>query len=167
MIFRLPVDYIRYKRSIYYKTTHKKYSFFAGSGQHFEIYNEILENGLPIEYVSNPEEDDLLFGWFHLGNTLVIVNCFSFTLDKETGKWKCYADEEDDCVLITLDEYLENEIRDANELSGKKFCDKAVILINSEELSDVDAAKEETRFLIYDGNKRAEALNSFCEENEE
>ena len=37
MLFALPVDYIKYKRSYYYKTERKKYHLFAASGMHFEL----------------------------------------------------------------------------------------------------------------------------------
>ena len=42
-VLLLPLDYIKYKRSLFYKIEHKKYKFFAGSGFYFEFYNEIAK----------------------------------------------------------------------------------------------------------------------------
>ena len=51
VVFLLPLDYIKYKRSLYYKTEHKKYKLYAASGINFEIYNEIIKNDLPIKFI--------------------------------------------------------------------------------------------------------------------
>ena len=58
-VLLLPLDYIKYKRSLFYKNEHKKYKFFAGSGFYFEFYNEIAKNDLPIKYMFNPKNDAL------------------------------------------------------------------------------------------------------------
>ncbi len=58
----LPFDYVKYKASLYYKTFHKKYKLFAGLGTNFDVYNVILKNQLPIEYIENPACDGLSHG---------------------------------------------------------------------------------------------------------
>ena len=49
LIVLIPFDYIKYKRSLYYKRERKKYKPFAATGEAFDIYNEILKNDLPIK----------------------------------------------------------------------------------------------------------------------
>ena len=78
VIFLIPIDYIKYKRSLYYKTERKKYKLYAASGVNFEIYNEIVKNDLPIKFICNPDDDSLEHGWFVYNNTLIIPNVFSF-----------------------------------------------------------------------------------------
>ena len=166
LLFLLPFDYIKYKRSPYYKTKRKKYKAYAGSGTNFEIYNEIIKNNLPIKYIYNPNNDSLESGWFVYGNILIIPNVFSFEYDSETEKWNycCYIDEDDESekrIIMSLDEYMENEVNEANELAGTVICDKAIVLIDAEQIDNVDLAKKEKSFLVYDNN-REEILKSFC-----
>ena len=73
-VLLLPLDYLKYKRSLFYKTEHKKYKLFAGSGCYFDFYNEIAKNHLPINYIFNPKNDALEFGWFVYEKTLLLPN---------------------------------------------------------------------------------------------
>lgn len=162
----LPFDYIKYKRSLYFKTERKKYKAFAGSGTKFEIYNEIIKNNLPIKFVYNPNNDSLESGWFVYDNILIIPNVFSFNYDPETGKWNCCPDiDEDDEAengnIMSLGEYLEMEVEEANELAGTAICDKAVVLTDADQIDNFDLAKREKNFLLYENN-REEVLKSFC-----
>ena len=87
LIFLLPFDYIKYKRSLYYKNTKKKYTFFDASNDNFKIYNEINKNNLPINFIHHPKEKSLVYGWFVFEKTLIIVNAFNFEYDAESGRW--------------------------------------------------------------------------------
>ena len=102
VIFLIPIDYIKYKRSLYYKTERKKYKLYAASGVNFEIYNEIVKNDLPIKFICNPDDDSLERGWFIYNNTLIIPNVFSFEYNAETKKWNYCCEvieDDDDCTL--------------------------------------------------------------------
>lgn len=162
----LPIDYIRYKRSPYYKALRKKYRLYAGSGINFDIYNAVLKYDLPIKYIENPNSDNLEYGWFVYGQTLVIPNVCSFVYDSESNKWNyCVeVDEEDGTekrVVMPLDEYWETEIREANELAGQNICRDAVVLIDANCIENAELAKQESRFLIYD-EKIEDALKNLC-----
>lgn len=167
VIFLIPMDYIKYKRSLYYKTEHKKYRLYAATGIHFEIYNEILKNNLPIQYIANPTDDSLEQGWFVYNHTLIIPNVFSFEYNTESERWNycCEIIEDDDTekrVIMSLDEYMETEVQEANRLAGDTICDKAIVLIDANAIENVELAKRENNFLVYDDN-REEVLRSFCE----
>ena len=169
VVFLLPLDYIKYKRSLYYKTERKKYQHYAASGINFEIYNEILKNDLPIKYINNPNDDSLECGWFVYNNTLIIPNAFSFKYNAETEKWNYCVEiiEEDDTekgIIMSLDEYIETEIEEANRLAGDNICDKAIVLIDVNCIDNAELAKRESKFLIYDDN-REEVLKNFCNKN--
>ena len=166
VVFLLPFDYIKYKRSFYYKKERKKYKLYAATGIFFEIYNEIIKNDLPIKYIPNPNDDSLEDGWFVYNNTLIIPNCLAFEYNTVTEKWNycCEIPENDDAdksVIMSLDEYLETEIQEANELAGDTICDKAIVLIDANCIDNVEFAKKESRFLVYNDN-REEVLNDFC-----
>lgn len=169
LILLLPVDYFKYRRSPYYKTEHKKYRLFAGTGINFELYNEIIKNELPIKYIYNPNDESLECGWFVYDNTLIIPNVFCFEYNTESDKWNyCGEVVEDDGtekrIVMSLDEYMETEMQEVNELAGDMICDKAVVLIDVNCVENVELAKKENNFLVYDDN-REEVLKSFCNKN--
>ena len=163
-VLLLPLDYIKYKRSLFYKNEHKKYKLFAGSGFYFEFYNEIAKNDLPITYMFNPKNDALECGWFVFDKTLLIPDSMvEYYSDVE--KWFCSEyDGGHDVASIPLDEYLQQEIATINELLEYTVCDKAVVLVDVNNIENIDIAKQENRFLIYDDN-REEVIKTFCSNN--
>ena len=157
--FTLIEDYIKYKRSLYYKCTRNKYHFLAASGMQFDVFNIIAKEKLPIRFVSHPKEPSVEQGWFLLADTLIIVNAFPFSFDPETQQWN-YCDEEHR-TLLSLEEYFETTIQEVNTLTGKQLCSHAVVLIDRDDLEDLAMAEKEPRFVIFDGD-RAAALKKFC-----
>lgn len=160
-VVTLPFDYIKYKRSLYYKKERRKYTLFAATGVAFDLYNEILKYDLPIRFYENPHDPSPACGWFVLDDTLIIVNAFSFELDEESGEWRYCCDEDETYML--LEEYIETEIAEANELSGQVICSDAVVLVDGDEAGVVEKLKAEKRFLVYE-NDRVEVLKRFCED---
>ena len=51
-----------------------------------------------------------------------------------------------------------------NELLEYNVCDKAVVLVDVNNIENIDIAKQENRFLIYDDN-REEVIKTFCSNN--
>jgi hypothetical protein len=169
VVFYLPIDYIKYKRSYYYKNERKKYSLFAASGMHFELYNLIAKNNLPIKYVKNPKDDSLGCGWFVFGDTLFIINDSGFEYDDESSEWKhiayIYDDEENEkSVEAPICEFFKTEIAEMNELAGKEICTKAVVLLDGSIFDNAELAKRQEGFLVYNDNL-AEVLKAFCEKD--
>ena len=166
-LFILPFDYIKYKRSPYYKNEHKKYEWFSAQGIHFKIYNEVRENNLPLRFIPHPTVESVECGWFVLGSTLVLPGDFSFDyfdIDPESQVWACYCDgeEDDKQILLSLDELIDNELQEFNRLVGQPVCTDAVVLIDKDYFENYDMAKNEKRFLVYEGD-RLEVLRQFCE----
>ena len=163
-VLLLPLDYIKYKRSLFYKNEHKKYKFFAGSGFYFEFYNEIAKNDLPIKYMFNPKNDALECGWFVFDKTLLIPDAM-VEYHSDVEKWFCSEyDGGHDVASVPLDEYLQQEIATINELLEYNVCNKAVVLVDVNKIENIDIAKQENRFLIYDDN-REEVVKTFCSNN--
>ena len=167
LVFMIPVDYIKYKRSLYYKKYRKKYTLFGATGVALRLYNEILKHGLPIRFYENPNNPALACGWFVLGDTLIILDAYHFEYDGETGVWKTFCQEDDESrEMMSLDEYIECEIQDANSLTGQTICKDAVVLIDEYSIDDVEKAKTEPRFLVYD-NDPEEIVKQLCETRRE
>lgn len=150
LIFMLPFDYIKYKKSLYYKNTKRKYVPFVGTNHKFKIYNEISKNNLPISFIHHPKENSILYGQFVFEKTLIIVDVFDWVYDPEEEKWLVLiGHDEEKRSLLSIDEYIETEIEECNQAFEEKICDKAVILIREDELENAGNAYKEERFLIY------------------
>ncbi len=163
-VLLFPLDYIKCKRSLFYKIERKKYKFFAGTGFYFEFYNVIAKNDLPMKYMFNPQNDALECGWFVHDKTLLIPDSM-VKYYSDIGKWFCSEyDSGHDVVSIPLEEYLQQEIDGINELLGSTVCNEAIILVDINNIENIDIAKQEKRFLIYDDN-REEVLKTFCNNN--
>lgn len=162
LIVLIPFDYIKYKRSLYYKRERKKYTLYVACGTAFDLYNEILKNDLPIKYISNPKDEGLAYGWFVYDKTLLILDCVA-EYDPQEKKWGCgeYGDNSREVAFAPLEDFLKQEVDEMNELLGSIVCDKAVVLMDADCFDDVEQAKNEKCFLIYDGN-REEVLKNFC-----
>ncbi len=176
-VFYIPVDYIRYKRSPYYKIERIKYSFFDGTGDGFKLYNEIAENELPIEYFQDPKKEAVSLGKFVYNGILLISDCcYNFTYNPEEEKWGWWDEGEDGDeeskddgeerqLIMGLDEFIKEEINSANTAMGKEICSRAVVVTCEKNIeNNLEEARKEPRFLLYD-DSRVEALKRFCQEN--
>ena len=162
LIFILPLDYLKYKHSPYYKIEKNKYCLFAASGIQFKMYNEIIKNQLPIKYYGNSQDDSCESGWFVFENTLIIPNIFKFEFDSKSGTWIFYGENKNGKqIIMTLDEYIQLEMQDANEFYGQEICNRGVVLIDADDVLDLENAKKDNRFLVNEHN-REEALKRFC-----
>ncbi|MBE6924959.1 MAG: hypothetical protein E7466_06990 [Ruminococcaceae bacterium] len=157
LIFLIPFDFLKYRRSFYYKTFRKKYRFFDAVGPTFEMYNIVLKQKLPISYIENPENDSLAAGWFVIGQTLLADgSCCEFDYDFENGIWLWkHTDEEGVEDELPLEELLAMEVDGANCQAGRKICVDAVLLIDSDSVDPVELALQDKRFLIFDDKETA------------
>ena len=161
LVFRLPYDYIKYKISPYYKKEHRKYEMFVAGSIDFKIYNEIIKNDLPIQYVENSEDGLLENGWFIFNDILIIPNAFWFRYDDESENWNyCVEEYGDVTTVMPFDDYIKIEIEEINKITGKNLYESAVVLTDVKGVDEVDIAKSDSRFLVYDGNL-AEVLKDF------
>lgn len=164
LIIYIPIDYIRYKKSHYYKDFRKKYRMFGGVGTKFKLYNEIREHNIPIEFISDPKEDGVEQGIFVYNCVLIIPDCFeNFRFDPIVNEWCLYCDGEyGEEAVMTLDEYIEEEIECANNKMEKQVCSSGVILSCSDDDSGfADNEKTDPRILIYSDN-RPQILKNWC-----
>ena len=110
------------------------------------------------------KNDALECGWFVFDKTLLIPDSM-VEYHSDVEKWFCSEyDGGHDVASIPLDEYLQQEIATINELLEYNVCDKAVVLVDVNNIENIDIAKQENRFLIYDDN-REEVIKTFCNNN--
>ena len=161
-ILVLPLDYRKYKRSLYYKKERRKYSLFAASGNHFALYNEILKHGLPIRYVENPNNGSLECGWFAFEDILILLDPYGLEFDCKNSQWVFREDGETNSVM-TLDELIRMELEGVNEFTGREICKYAVVLMDESCISDREKANADKRMLFYNDD-RPEVLKHLCED---
>lgn len=158
----LPFDYIKYKCSLYYKTVHKKYHLFDAALPNFEIYNAVLKNKLPITYYPHPDDaNELERGMFICGKTLIILDATP-SYDAEHDEWVVELCEDNDNSVESLSDFLEQELADVNEVLKSPICDKAVIVIDVDNLKDDEKAKDVPEIYVYKKSVD-EALIKLCE----
>ncbi len=160
----LPLDYVKYKMSPYYKTFRKKYRLYSGLSSHFDIYNVVLEHQLPIEYIENPTYDRLSYGWFVCDKTLLIPSAVSWEYRQETEEWFY---EEENGEPISLDRYIAEEMQEVNEALGRTVCEEGVVLFTAsyDQPKRNRMAKEDDRILLY-YDDLAQVLTQFCNQKQ-
>ena len=91
------------------------------------------------------------------------MNFLDFEYDEQRKVWTCWQEDDDgkNTDLMSLDELIEIELQEKNELVDGTLYENAVVWISVEALSDIEQAKIEKRFLIYEKD-RAAALRQFC-----
>lgn len=162
-IIAVPFDYIKYKRSAYYKKTRKKYELFAASGINFELYNIIIKFNLPIKYIPHPKETYLDMGIFIKDKTVIVPSGCSFEFDAETGIWKYIEEDDGNESVITVDGFIADEIKEINGIFGENTCEDVIILLDGDCIDNADKAKDDPRFIVYKDNM-AEVLIKLCKE---
>lgn len=161
LILSTPYDYIKYKRSPYWKKEKDKYMLFFSRSKEFNIYNKIANANIPISFIKDPRSDVKGNGWFVYDRTLIIVNWGYFEFDEHEGIWRLLCDACVDMEMMSLDEFIELELNEKNMLMGEKRYDDAVVLISEDSLSDVELGKEDLRFLVYKEDC-TQILRQFC-----
>lgn len=140
----------------------EKYHFMKANGKKFQLYNDVFEHNIAIEFVENPKNRDVEQGQFFYKDILIIPSDFWFKVDQESNEWCCtvgHGDEEQ--IIMELNEYIEMEIESVNLIFGEMICKDAVVLIDSEDIDDMELAKANPKMLVYHGD-RVQVQKEFC-----
>ena len=156
LILTTPFDYIKYKRSQYYKDTKEKYPWLYSLSYYIRFYDEIKKANLPIDYYPFKEAGIAGYGFFVYKDSLIL-----------TDYEPCYNDEENIWLVEIEDEYVDikDEVYSAidacNKLIGNMVCKRAVVMIDKdlyEEHPDVKYANIE--FLPVENHFDIEAIKT-------
>ena len=149
-----PIDYIKYKRSHYYKDTKEKYTWFCTRSYWIKVYELIKKENLPIDYYRCDDAPITGYGFFVYKDTLVL-NAGEPCYDAEKNIWLVEIDDE--YVDIKVD--VEAEIARCNDLLKNDVCKKAVILIDEDVYQEhPDVQYENIEFLPVNKEFDVEAL---------
>lgn len=162
LLIYTPFDYVEYKKSRYYKDFGRKYKWLFSKSNCFKIYNSVMENGLPIEYV---EESESSFGqgYFFYRDVLIIYDDVP-VFDEKESCWTVSREGEDNYEYINISDAIQGEVEEFNSCFTDVSLSRGVILcdlseIESEDISHID----ESGYIITYENDPAEALRKIVE----
>lgn len=151
LLLYVPIDYIKYKKSYYYKDFQLKYPFWIGFSPYYTLYNAIKSANLPIEYIPAMEKDSsTAFGYFLYDQTVILNDVGCLTYDEETDEWL----EEIDDSWVSVEETMEETINNVQKIKGQDGCQKAVLLVEEQQIPEevLCKAKQSDMFILYDDN---------------
>ena len=85
ILLELPVDYIRYRRSLYRKETGEKAGWWAYN-EHIRLYDIIKTNDLPLTFLRNTADDTNGHGYWIIGNAAITPDC-GLAYDGDKAAW--------------------------------------------------------------------------------
>ncbi|MBP3375905.1 MAG: hypothetical protein J6L83_04000 [Clostridia bacterium] len=162
LLIYTPFDYVKYKKSRYYKDFGRKYRWLFSNSNCFMIYNSVMENGLPIEYVEE-RESNFGQGYFFYRDVLIIYDDVP-VFDEKESCWTVSREGEEDNKYINISDAIQGDVEEFNSCFTDVSLSRGVILcdlseIESEDISHID----ECGYIITYENDPAEALRKIVE----
>ena len=122
-----PFDYLKYKKSRYYKDTKEKYSWLCTSSYYIKFYDMIKNENLPIDFYRCDYASITGYGFF-VYKDILILNDYEPCYDEDKNIWLVEIEDE----YIDIKEDVESAIDRCNELLKNEACKKAVVLIDKD-----------------------------------
>lgn len=132
MLLYTPFDFIKYKKSHYYKDTKEKYTFLSGDSIYIKLYNLIKDNNLTIEYFRYSFIDITAYGYFKYNDILIFAD-YDVFFDEDKNQWCCGC-ADDEAVLIS--NKISTDIENFN-LNFNYDIKKSVVLVDEEIYNDI------------------------------
>lgn len=130
-LFFIPFDIIRYHKMPYYKDFGVKYHFFITSRDIVQIYNRIVRERLPIEYVKSNN-----FEYFIKDNQVLLCGWGNENFAQIDNEWVFYL--EDNCGDTTI-QSMEQALAEEKELLKPEHKDlPAKFLIFYNDVTDAE-----------------------------
>ena len=127
----VPFDIIRYHAMPYYKDFKNKYHFFITSRDVVKIYNHIVREHLPIEYIKNND-----FEYFVKDGQVLLCGWGNEQFEQIDDDWCFIMEEESDIPEKTpIQDVLSEEIE---KLKYEHRCLPIKFLILYEDITDAD-----------------------------
>ncbi len=150
-----PVDYIRYRRSLYYRDTKEKYCWLGGTRSSLKLYDTIRKEDLPIRFIRDDSFPANCYGYFVFENNLILCE-YTPVFNAAEKRWE--FEEED--VYIEFDAAaVQSEIDRCNELLNENVCTFAYVLLDNDDIPpEAPLVFETYRLIPVQNNNYAAAL---------
>lgn len=155
VLLRSPVDYIRYRRSIYRKETGEKAGWWAYN-DFIRLYDTVRANDLPLKFLRNTAADINGHGFWIIGNA-AITPTYGLAYDGDKAEWT--ADEEDDEGNPVDCEIADCHLEACHALPGGEHCNFVYLLVEKGDVPEGAVLSFHTyRIIPYDPKKPLPAL---------
>ena len=132
----VPFDIIRYHSMPYYKDFRNKYQFFITSRDIVKIYNRIVREKLPIEYIKNND-----FEYFIKDNQVLLCGWGYDGFEQVNGEWFFVLDGECN-TKMSMEEAIGNE---KDLLKPEHMCLPAKFLIFYNDITEAGKFEQAKR----------------------
>ena len=132
ILIATPFDYLKYKRTRYYKDTKEKYSLFCATSYYIKLYDLIKEENLPIDYYRYNNGSFITGYGFFVYKDILILSGYVLCHDEEKNIWLVETDDE----YVDIKDDVEDEIKACNDFLKKEVCKRAVVLIDEDDFNE-------------------------------
>ena len=143
-----PFDYLKYKKSLYYKDTKEKYSRMCALSKYIKFYDLIKKENFPIDFYRCDDTPITGYGFFVYNDTLIINDYEEPFYDEEKNIWLVEIEDE----YIDMKDDVVDAIERCNELLKNDVCKKAVVLIDKDLYEEHPNVKYESIDFLPLGN---------------
>ena len=153
LMLYVPVDFIRYRRSAFYRDTHCKYEMFIRNAMWFQLYEIMRRDNLPLDFHLHSTDEDTT-GYFWYKDTLLALD-WPMEYAPNQQKWFVLYDNEDHEPCTPMSDALELELNAFHKNTGATDCHRAVVLADIENIAEEDRPHlaECPDILPYQGKK--------------
>ena len=158
------IDFIRYRRSAFYRDTHHKYERFIRNAMWFQLYEIMRKNDLPLSFHLHSTDEDTT-GYFCYKDSLLAMD-WPMEYAPNQQEWFVLYDNEDHEPCTPMSEALELELNAFHKTTGNAECHRAVVLADIENIREEDRPylAEFSDILPYQGKKDlSRALKAWIE----
>lgn len=132
ILCKAPVDYIRYRRSLYRKETGEKAHWWPYN-DYIRLYDIIKTNNLPLKYLRNTAADITGHGFWITGNAAITPDR-GLAYDGDKGEWT--AEEEDDEGNPVDCEIVACHLEACHALPGGEHCNFVYLLVDKADVPE-------------------------------
>lgn len=148
-----PIDFIRYRRSAFYRDTHHKYDLFLGTTTWIRLYEIMRRDNLPLDFHlwSTKEETS---GYFRCRDTLLVLDhLLAYAPNLQEWLVLYHPDDHEPCT--PLSEVRELALENFRQKTRVSDCRRVVLLADINDIPEEDHPHlaECPDILPYDGKK--------------
>lgn len=140
VIFYLPYEFVKYRRSAFFRDIGAKYSPFITLTENYKAYVLIEKKDLPVTFFRGRSPEPYS-GYFVYRDILLIFDEILFWCE-EADEWMLMSPQDDGLDEFVSAPFLRDvHLEEANEFFGESRCRRAVFLLDADKLEKEELGK--------------------------